>query len=195
MGCATVTRGTKEVLEVGTDPRGATVTLSNGLSGTSPASFKVSRRRDLTVTIAMEGYETVQVSVKRQIAGAGAAGLVGNVLVGGLIGAAVDAGSGATLELEPNPVLVTLVSTHAVPAVTLGFEGAVLPDAAQPDARIALGSFDSRAGCEAAARARLDELGATWSQGSFECMERKLEVGGSAEPAGSPIEAETSQDE
>jgi hypothetical protein len=34
--------------------------------------------------------------------------MAGNVLVGGLIGVAVDAGSGATQELVPNPLNVTL---------------------------------------------------------------------------------------
>ena len=43
------------------------------------------------------------------MAGAGAAGMAGNIVLGGLIGAAVDAGTGATKQLKPNPVKVTLV--------------------------------------------------------------------------------------
>lgn len=35
--------------------------------------------------------------------------MAGNILFGGLIGAAVDAGSGATKELKPNPLNVRLV--------------------------------------------------------------------------------------
>ena len=35
--------------------------------------------------------------------------MAGNVLVGGLIGAAIDAGSGAMNDLRPNPVRVKLV--------------------------------------------------------------------------------------
>lgn len=34
--------------------------------------------------------------------------MAGNVVFGGLIGAGVDAGTGAMLELVPNPVKVTL---------------------------------------------------------------------------------------
>jgi hypothetical protein len=34
--------------------------------------------------------------------------MAGNVLVGGLIGVGVDAASGATKELKPNPLAVTL---------------------------------------------------------------------------------------
>jgi hypothetical protein len=42
------------------------------------------------------------------MAGAGGAGMAGNVILGGLIGAVVDANSGATRELVPNPLRVTL---------------------------------------------------------------------------------------
>lgn len=107
-GCATVTRGTKEVLVVGSEPIGAKVTTSIGLTGTTPATFKVSRKGGFVVTIEKEGYETVQVQVASQVAGGGAAGMAGNIILGGLIGAAVDAGSGATKQLKPNPIHVKL---------------------------------------------------------------------------------------
>jgi len=119
-GCATITRGTKEVLVVESEPTGADVRLSTGLTGKTPASFKVGRRGGFVVTIEKEGYETVQVQVESQIAGAGAAGMAGNVILGGLIGAAIDAGSGSMLELKPNPITVRLVpldlKTTAIPA-------------------------------------------------------------------------------
>lgn len=47
-------------------------------------------------------------AVKTQLANAGAAGFAGNVIVGGVVGMAVDAASGATNEHCPNPVAVTL---------------------------------------------------------------------------------------
>lgn len=76
-GCATITRGTKEALVIETDPPGTEVELSNGLRGTTPTSFKTARKRDLVVTIKKEGYETVTL----QIAGAGAAGMAGNIIL------------------------------------------------------------------------------------------------------------------
>ena len=54
------------------------------------------------------GYITQEVSVRTQIAGSGAAGFAGNVVLGGVIGMGVDAASGATLEHCPNPIGVTL---------------------------------------------------------------------------------------
>lgn len=114
--CATITRGTKEVLVVESEPVGAKVTTTIGLTGTTPATFKVSRKGGFVVTIEKEGYEAVQVQVSSQVAGAGAAGMAGNVLLGGLIGAAVDAGTGAMKELKPNPIKVTLVSVGTAKA-------------------------------------------------------------------------------
>jgi hypothetical protein len=108
IGCATVTRGTTEVLVIESDPAGAHVRLSTGLEGKTPTSFEVKRRRDLVVTIEKACFETVQVNVNSQVAAAGAAGMAGNVILGGLIGAAVDAGTGATKELKPNPIRVQL---------------------------------------------------------------------------------------
>jgi hypothetical protein len=46
--------------------------------------------------------------VATRVAGAGAAGFAGNVLVGGLVGMGVDAATGSTLEHYPNPVSVIL---------------------------------------------------------------------------------------
>jgi hypothetical protein len=116
-GCTTVTRGTKDVLVVESDPSGAQVALSNGLRGQTPTSFELPRKNALTVTVSKEGYETVTVNVTPKVVGAGGAGMAGNVLLGGLVGAAVDAGTGAMKDLKPNPVRVTLVKTSgAAPA-------------------------------------------------------------------------------
>jgi hypothetical protein len=117
-GCATITRGTKEVLVIDSDPVGADVTTSIGLVGKTPATFKVSRKGGFTVTIQKQGYEPVTVQVSSQVAGAGAAGMAGNIILGGLIGAAIDAGSGAMKQLKPNPIQVKLVPTNATKVET-----------------------------------------------------------------------------
>lgn len=107
-GCATVTRGTEEALVIESEPSGAQVKLSNGMTGTTPTSFKVKRKDNLIVTVSKQGYETASINVTSQVAGAGGAAMAGNVLVGGIIGAAVDASTGAMNELKPNPVKITL---------------------------------------------------------------------------------------
>lgn len=108
-GCATVTRGTSQALVIESEPPGADVELSNGLRGKTPTSFLVKRKQSVVVTISKQGYESVTVDVTSAVSGGGAAGMAGNVIVGGLIGAVVDSSSGATKELKPNPVRVNLV--------------------------------------------------------------------------------------
>ena len=107
--CASITRGTSESFIIESDPPGAQAVLSNGLSCTTPCSLKVKRKDGFTVNITRTGYEPVLATITSQIAGAGAAAMAGNVLLGGVIGAAVDAGLGATKELKPNPLVVRMV--------------------------------------------------------------------------------------
>lgn len=116
--CATITRGTTQAFTVETDPGGATVATSNGLHCPStPCTFaRVPREAEFVVTITKEGYQTSTHNVTHQTAGGGAAGMAGNVLVGGIIGAAIDGNSGATQDLVPNPLRVTLQPIG--PAVT-----------------------------------------------------------------------------
>ncbi len=79
------------------------------MSGKTPATFTLPRKDNVVVKVEKAGYEPVEVTVTPQVSGAGGAGMAGNVLLGGLIGAAVDAGSGAMNDLLPNPVDVRLV--------------------------------------------------------------------------------------
>jgi hypothetical protein len=107
--CATITRGTTDTLVVQSTPAGADVKLDNGMTGKTPTSFKLPRDKDVIVSITKDGYEPIEVRVTSQISGGGGAGMAGNILFGGIIGGAVDAGSGAMNDLVPNPIAVTLV--------------------------------------------------------------------------------------
>ena len=107
-GCASITRGSTESLVVESVPSHARVTLSNGMSGITPASFILKRKSNLQVIVEKPGYESVVVNVGHQTAGSGAAGMAGNLVSFGVIGGAVDVVTGATQELCPNPVTVHL---------------------------------------------------------------------------------------
>ena len=110
-GCATVTRGTSEVLVIETTPANAAVRLDqNGelINCESPCSVKVKRRGNLFIRIEKDGYELFETNVTSSIDGGGAAGMAGNVVLGGIIGAGVDAGTGAMHSHKPNPLTVAL---------------------------------------------------------------------------------------
>jgi hypothetical protein len=123
--CATLTRGTTQAFVVETTPAGAAVKTSTGYScPSSPCTFTVQRKEPFTVTITKEGYVTQTAAVKSEMAGSGAAGMAGNILVGGLIGMGVDATSGALNDLTPNPLQVVLEpvapALAPVPVATAG---------------------------------------------------------------------------
>jgi len=108
ISCATVTRGRTQAFTITSEPTSALVTMSNGLTCTTPCTLTVDRRPGFVVTVSKEGYETVNATVASQVAGAGSAGMAGNLLLGGVIGAGVDASTGAMNELVPNPLHVIL---------------------------------------------------------------------------------------
>ena len=70
--------------------------------------IKMKRKSEFTATITKPGYKPATVQVSHKTAGSGAAGVAGNVLVGGVIGLGVDMYTGASQDLVPNPVKVTL---------------------------------------------------------------------------------------
>ena len=107
--CATVTRGSTEAWTVETDPSGATVRTSAGYAcEATPCTWKLPRKTAFEVTISKPGYKTVQTQVVTTISTAGGAGMAGNVILGGLIGATVDLTTGAMKDLKPNPLTVKL---------------------------------------------------------------------------------------
>ena len=58
--------------------------------------------------IQAEGYKTATVTVSHKTSNGGAAGVAGNVLLGGVIGLGVDLATGASQDLTPNPVTLKL---------------------------------------------------------------------------------------
>lgn len=138
--CATITRGTTEAFVVETEPSGASVTTSTGLTcPATPCTFaRVSREAEFTVTVELEGYETTTHIVTHQMSTGGGAGMAGNVILGGLVGAAIDANSGATQELVPNPLRITLrrieQPTPAAAPETAGLTSMPIEAAAQDEA-------------------------------------------------------------
>lgn len=110
-GCATITRGTNQNFVVESTPSQANVKLSTGQTCVTPCTLRMKRKSEFAVTISKDGYQTQETHVHGVVKGGGAAGVAGNVLLGGLIGAGIDASNGSMMNLKPNPLQVTLVPT------------------------------------------------------------------------------------
>lgn len=125
--CATVTRGTNTAWEVTSTPSGASVHTSNGHHcSATPCSIKMPRKSEFIATLSLPGYRDATVTVTNKVATGGGVAMAGNVLVGGLIGAGVDAGTGAMLDLTPNPTHVDL-QPETAPASAAQSAGASQP--------------------------------------------------------------------
>jgi len=116
-GCASMTRGTYESMVIDSDPQGANVRSSQGWTCDTPCSMQVKRKGDFIVWVTKEGFVEATATVTSSVDSTGAAGMAGNVLIGGIIGAAVDAGSGAARSHKPNPLILRLIPIEpATPA-------------------------------------------------------------------------------
>ena len=110
-GCGT----TKEILFINSDPTGARVTLSNGMTGATPCSFVVPLKGETVVTIEKDGYQPTQVTVakkvsKKMVAGRAVGFLITLPLAAiGASGAGMGGVIGPVSKLEPNPVSVKLL--------------------------------------------------------------------------------------
>jgi hypothetical protein len=120
-GCASATRGTTEQISIASTPSGAEATIT-GLevptACVTPCVVQAKRNADITVSVAKEGYEPQIIPLTKDVAGSGAAGFAGNLLLGGVVGMGVDAVTGAAMDHHPNPVIVTLQPTTPLPRAT-----------------------------------------------------------------------------
>ncbi len=113
--CATVVRGTKDTAEFESRPSGANVTVESVSEDklgpydcVTPCSLELKRKRTWAVDFTLEGYKPASGRLRPKVTGGGVAAGAGNVLLGGLIGVGVDAGTGANLDLRPNPMIAEL---------------------------------------------------------------------------------------
>ena len=138
-GCASIVNGSNQVLSVETASRegkviGATCELKNPKGTffvTTPGTVTIHRAYDdLNIRCEKVGHEPGLAAVKSSTK----AMAFGNIVFGGVIGAAVDAGSGAAYDY---PSLITVMmgasSTIGQPAATQGAAGT--PSASSPSAQ------------------------------------------------------------
>jgi hypothetical protein len=106
--CATIISGSKQDIAVSSTPAGATVTAQPGdYRAITPAKLTL-RRRDAPyrLTFSMDGYQPYAVTLTADTNG----WLWANLILGGLIGIAVDSSTGASSTLSPDKVHANLVA-------------------------------------------------------------------------------------
>jgi hypothetical protein len=107
--CATLVRGSDEAVILQSEPSGASVTTTTGLScPVTPCTLQVPRKDQFVAHFELEGHKPSDIMVGTRMSGGGAAGLAGNAIFGGIIGVVVDSNSGASMDHTPNPVIARL---------------------------------------------------------------------------------------
>ena len=107
--CATVTRGVHEKVKVISEPTSAYAELSSGERGLTPITFLRLRKENFDVTVSKPGYITQTIKVRSKLSPTGGGAMAGSLVATSVVGVGVDALSGASLSLYPNPVIVHLV--------------------------------------------------------------------------------------
>lgn len=115
--CATITRGVHEKFRVESDPPGAKAELSSGERGTTPVMFVKKRKENFDVTVSKPGFISQSVQVRSNFSPTGGGAMAGSLVAASVVGVGVDALSGASLSLYPNPVRVRLLPVPTSPAV------------------------------------------------------------------------------
>jgi hypothetical protein len=118
--CATVTKGTTDTVNFISTPPGATVTVEAAGQATescvAPCALDLNRKNTWQVEMELSGHTTATATLVPQVSGDGVAGMAGNVILGGFIGAGVDAATGAMNDLKPNPLSLVLAPNRSATA-------------------------------------------------------------------------------
>lgn len=137
-GCGTVVRGTKQGVKFQSEPPGAAVTVVRAKkvktqwNCVSPCELQLSRKRDFDVTFDLDGYKPAKARLASRLgAKGGATAIPGNFVLGGGVGFIVDAGTGANMQLKPDPMrakLAAIDSTEESVVFDVRVEGGGIED-------------------------------------------------------------------
>lgn len=103
-GCATLISGSTERIRFESDPPGAQIRV-DGRTYTTPVEVTLPRDRNHEVEFVLPGHAPARRQVTRDVNG----WTYGNILLGGVIGMAIDTSTGASNDLEPDVVSVQLM--------------------------------------------------------------------------------------
>ena len=105
VSCATIIHGTRQEISVNSMPSGAKVIVRGVHMATTPAVIELKRNQsNIVLRFEKEGYEPVEIALRRSVDG----WIAGNIIFGGLIGLAIDFIDGAAYKLSPAEVQTAL---------------------------------------------------------------------------------------
>jgi len=109
LACASIMHGKAQEVSIASTPSGATVTVDNEALGTTPVVAKLKRKDKHVIAVKLDGYQPFELTTTRSTSG----WVWGNILFGGLIGLAVDLGTGGAYKVNPAQISAQLAQAHA----------------------------------------------------------------------------------
>lgn len=102
--CASIIHGGRQQVSISSTPTNARITVNGQPRGATPAVVELKRKDLHVVRLELEGYQPAEIALRRKVSG----WVWGNIVFGGLIGLAIDAGTGGMYKLTPEQVVTTL---------------------------------------------------------------------------------------
>jgi uncharacterized protein YceK len=104
-GCATIINGSHQTVPVTSTPAGAIITDNGTAVGRTPAKLELARKLSHFVVVELAGYAPCETTLVPHWSSV----VLGNLLLGGLIGDGVDAATGSYKRLVPKKVQCVMV--------------------------------------------------------------------------------------
>lgn len=105
VGCATIINGTSQDIGIASSPSGADAFINPGnVKVITPGNVTLKRKNNYSLSFKKDAYEDGSATISNSVSG----WLWGNIIIGGLIGLAIDISSGGGYKLTPENVFITL---------------------------------------------------------------------------------------
>jgi hypothetical protein len=111
--CASIMNSGPDLVPVDSIPPGATIMHCGNAVGVTPATVSIGRRQSAVLTLMLDGYHNQAVEVATSVN----AGLLGNLLFGGLVGLMVDGATGNAKARSTQPLRVPLTPLDQPPPI------------------------------------------------------------------------------
>lgn len=98
--CATIISGSRQSVEISSEPSSAIVYVNEIEIGKTPVQKKLKRNQEYQLILKLNGYKTYETKLEKKFN----AWYIGNVLIGGLVGLIVDPITGAMFKLKPEEI-------------------------------------------------------------------------------------------
>ncbi len=113
--CATVFRGSSEMISFTSNPSGADVRLSTGQFCITPCSLDVTRKGDIDVTMEKYGYKAHKTAIPATIDGGAVAGFTAfNFVMIPIVNDVVDYNTRANYSRKPNPFHLEMIAVDTL---------------------------------------------------------------------------------